>query len=89
MMLALFVIGSAAGMVLLAARLREALDELARSEEDRDALRRERYAEACGTALAVAFVLAVLGAWYAMPRPAGAGQAGAEAGGAEQEAGRE
>jgi hypothetical protein len=85
MMLALFVIGSAGGMLVLAARLRELQDELARAEEEREA---RRHAEACGTAMALAFVLAVLGAWYAPPgraaRPAPAARAGAGSG----EAGR-
>jgi hypothetical protein len=83
MILALFVIGSAAGMVVLAARLREVQDELARAEEERDALLSERHAQACGTVMALAFVLAVLGAWYAPPRraarpaPAATGKPGA------------
>jgi hypothetical protein len=88
MIMALFVIGSAAGMLVLAARLREVQDELARAEEERDALQRERYAEACGAAMAAALVLAVLGAWYAPPRrtarPAPAGTAGTGERGAER-----
>jgi hypothetical protein len=90
MILALYVIGSTAGLLLLAARLREAREELSRVREeydDRDrAVRDECSAYAHGVTMSLACLLAGLAAaaWYAPPRPsarpAPGGRAGARAG---------
>jgi hypothetical protein len=98
MIIALYIIGSAAALVLLAARLREAQDELDRVREesgDRDRAVREDYsAYAHGVAVSLACLLAGLAAatWYTPPRPAGSGRAGAREsapeGAPDREAGR-
>jgi hypothetical protein len=90
MIVSLYIIGSTAGLLIMAARLREARDELARMRYDRDAdaqAAREEYgAYADGVAMALACLLAGLAAahWYAPPRPAdrpaGEGRHGARAG---------
>jgi hypothetical protein len=94
---ALYVIGSTAGLLLLAARLREAREELARVREeygDRTQAMRDEYAAyAYGVAVSLACLLAGLAVWYAPPRRAsGPGRAGARegapAGGPGQETGR-
>lgn len=73
MMLALYVIGSAAGLVLLVIRLNAVQGELDRVQAesgDRDREVREEYsAYAHGAAMALAFLLAGLAAWYARPQP--------------------
>lgn len=72
-MLALYVIGSTAGLVLLLIRLSALQEELdrARAESgDRDREVREEYtAYARGAAMALTCLLAGLAAWYAPPRP--------------------
>jgi hypothetical protein len=81
-MLALYVIGSTAGLVLLVIRLnavQEELDRVRAESGDRQREVREEYsAYAHGAAMALACLLAGLGAWYARPqpsaRPAGAGR---------------
>jgi hypothetical protein len=88
MILAMWAIGSAAGLLVLAARLREARDELARSEEERLAERIEREACEYGVAMALALVLAALAAWYAMPRPPARPALGSPAGTGETEGDR-
>ena len=96
---ALYVIGSTAAVLLLAARLREAREELARVREEygdcTQAVRDEYAAYAHGVAVSLACLLAGLAVWYAPPRPAsgpGSGRAGARegahSGGPGQEAGR-
>jgi hypothetical protein len=96
---ALYVIGSTAAVLLLAARLREAHEELARLREEcgdrTQAVRDEYAAYARGVAVSLACLLAGLAVWYAPPRPApgpGSGRAGARegahSGGPGQEAGR-
>jgi hypothetical protein len=94
---ALYVIGSTVAVLLLAARLREAHEELARVREEcgdrTQAVRHEYAAYAHGVAVSLACLLAGLAVWYAPPRRAsGPGRAGARegapAGGPGQEAGR-
>jgi hypothetical protein len=89
MIVALYVIGSTFGLLLVSARLREAHAELARmrAEYDRDRAVREEYgAYARGVAVTLACVLAGLAAasWYPPPCPsarrAPGGRAGASAG---------
>lgn len=89
MIVALYVIGSTAGLLVLSARLREARDELARVRDEHDdraqAVRDEYAAYAHGVAMSLACLLAGLAAahWYAPPRPAarpaGDGRDGASA----------
>jgi hypothetical protein len=93
MILALYIIGSTFGLLLLllSARLREARDELARVRQEYDdraqAVRDECSAYAHGVAMSLACLLAGLAAapWYAPPRPAArpadSGRAGAREGG--------
>jgi hypothetical protein len=94
---ALYVIGSTAGLLLLAARLREAREELARVREEygdrTQAVRDEYAAYAHGVAVSLACLLAGLAVWYAPPRPApkpgrSGAREGAYSGGPGQEAGR-
>lgn len=99
MTLALYAIGSTVAVLLLAAQLRDAREELARMRgecDDRDRAVRDEYgAYARGVAVSLACLLAGLAAaaWYAAPRPearpAGNGRAdareGAPADGPEQE----
>ena len=90
MIVSVYVICSAFGLLVLSARLREARDELARMREEYDAgtqaVRDEYGAYACGVVMSLACLLAALGAmhWYAPPRPAsrpaGEGRDGARAG---------
>lgn len=102
MTLALYAIGSTVAVLLLAAQLRDAREELARMREEYDdhdrAMRDEYGAYAHGVAVSLACLLAGLAAaaWYAPPRPAarptGKGRAGAREGappdGPGQETGR-
>jgi hypothetical protein len=93
---ALYVIGSTAGLLLLAARLRLAREELARVREEygdrTQAVRDEHAAYAHGVAVSLACLLAALAVWYAPPRPAsrpGNGRAGAREGAAQGGPGQE
>jgi hypothetical protein len=96
---ALYVIGSTAGLVVLAARLGVAQRELARvrAESDDDYARaaaEECSAYAHGAAMALACLLAGLAAaWYGPPRqaarPEDSGRAGAREGTAASGSGRE
>ena len=85
MILALYVIGSTAGLLLLSARLREARDELARVREECDdraqAVRDEYGAYAHGVAMSLSCLLAGLGAvrWYAGPASPPPSSAGGQA----------
>lgn len=87
MILALYVIGSTAGLILLTIRLSAAQEELDRVRgeyDDRDRAVREEYsAYAHGVAMSLACLLAGLAAWYAPPRPS------ARPAGNSQAAGRE
>jgi hypothetical protein len=96
---ALYVIGSTVAVLLLAARLREAHEELARVREEygdrTQAVQDEYAAYAHGVAVSLACLLAGLAVWYAPPRPASrpgnsrsGAREGAPAGGPGQEAGR-
>lgn len=94
---ALYVIGSTVAVLLLAARLREAHEELARVREEygdrTQAVQDEYAAYAHGVAVSLACLLAGLAVWYAPPRPAsrpsGSGRAGAREGAAPGGRGRE
>jgi hypothetical protein len=70
---ALHVIGSTAGLVLLALRLgavQEGLDRVGAESGDRDqAAREECSAYAHGVTMALACLLTGLAAWYAPPQP--------------------
>lgn len=99
MIYALYVIGSTAGLVLLAARLGAAQQELARVRGESDDRARAVADEYCactqGVAMALACLIAGLAAasWHAPPRPAarpaGSGRAGAPEGAGAYGPGRE
>ena len=97
MILALYVIGSAFGLVLLSARLREAHQELARLRDEGDdraqAVRDEYAAYAHGVAVSRACLLAglAMASWSAprpAARPAGSGRAGSREDAPDGRAGR-
>jgi hypothetical protein len=97
-MLALYVIGSTFGLVLLSARLREAHEELARLRGEYDgraqAVRDEYSAYAHGVAMSLACLLAglAMASWYApqrpAARPAGSSRAGSRESGQDGRAAR-
>jgi hypothetical protein len=90
MMLALYVIGSTAGLILLAVRVsavQEELDRVRAESGDRDRAVRDEYsAYAHGVTVTLACLLAGLAAWYAPPRasarPPGSGRDSARQGAA-------